>query len=874
MKPRKKHKTRKHALFVKRTSHRSGSVRKKGGAALTFEQQRALIQQGNPVGMPQSISFLPPQPPPPPPPVAPVAPPAPLQVQPAQPYQLGSTGFTVPQLNRWNPSSFSTSSNPLQPSIPSRKKSELTNNAEPPRLTRQKTDPINRDEPNAPAYSHNKTTKRKNRNEPSNTSPVVIRDLHNWNRGSVSTQEPSSVSLVTYDRQKVRMSMIIYNPDGSVLMNIQHVVSTDLSQTVESFFERLKENRINYEKLAPSLRSVLRVGAMMPKIIADSAGSWQIGEYIRMNSCVLEYDPLRDIRTRNRKRIASIVVNYDTDTETFWFSDSIVFNHIPSTEYYSGNVFSFINAELMNIMMSLAHSDSFKPEYARLQESLKRLMTLYVNGLVDTRAVLKCKTDIETEFAKLGRFEFYYQQGGKAVLLFHTVTIPVHTFPIDIDYLKRRELTYTKIVNIISRPEKVKMEIDWLHRRFHHFEEYTTMDFRFVTLSALFTNMFGMDEDFFQLMKMRVLESLSKDNHDAARESKVNELCKPETTPILNLAVFKVFMNTESRHPQVVWVHVPDARNLATPGIQGCTSIANGSFPGHVQSFYGTVVRPDEFDGIVTCKPSANVNTKNQILVASCDSQRSTIRTPSNRPFLHTPPIEHFTIRGNKKLSEVEGNKSRVEYTLTYLGKPELLFTKDNQPFKTLGIVYLNNNGEFITVDGNVTSTSGENTLYDNLLLLINREIKYRHLYVIPDLVIDMLNIVFGVDRRSMNVKKVEKMVTDFISARKPKHSRKERSIHGLINFLDYELGDSVSSGMYQRQLDNLKSLAEPVCNMLTRESSYAFGRPANTPIGINFDKRAEGAAENISGTLDPNVFLDEPLLNIPEGNYEKIKNE
>ena len=657
-----------------------------------------------------------------------------------------------------------------------------------------------------------------------------------FNRDCISVKRPPSISLISYERQMVQIKMSIFGVDGkTVLYEMEHIISGDLKETMNSFMLELnklqKQRHIppDYSMMKPSERTRLRMFAMIPKIIADTSASWHVGEYIRQHNCVLKSDPLKRIETRE---LACMVINYDTDTETFWFSDALVFNKIPSTDFYSGNAFSFIKSEILNMMTSLADLGVLKEEYQLLGDELIKLTQLYEAGLVNMEEVLACKKIIEDEFKKVGTFTFNYRQKGKTNMVFKGTEEGSGVSHIQLENDEDNEDTpirhiarknaYLYIIHILVRPEELEDATEDMNARFDNFESCKTMKFMFLPLGCLFREMFGMNDQFFENMRFNVLESVSKMNHDQARDPRVNALCEAEYTPIRNLAFFKVVDN--GKGPHVVWIHSMDARSVAKPGIGGCVSIANGDFPLDLQDKDLVSSIPLEtYPGVYTCCPSAKASTPKRVISSCFDSQRPIERLPSNQPFFHTTPIENLTFKGSKLLGDVEdeNDESMVVYAVTYIGTPELIIARDNEPLKTYGLVYLTEDGDVMKVEGTKPS------YFESLILLL--EMKKRGTVYIPELVLKCLDDIFEevegkpkVYTKDARVKQVKKYIKDNVGA--------NESLQSLLSILDSKFGNTYSAGVFQHQIDKLTRMTAPVCLMPPRQTSFGPREKYITP--------------------------------------------
>ena len=652
-----------------------------------------------------------------------------------------------------------------------------------------------------------------------------------YNVGSIAVKGPPGVSLVSYERQSVKIKMIKYDKDGiTIIYTMEHIISGDLKDTMDGFlieFDKMVKMGFypaEYSSIPMPERIRLRMFAMIPKIMADTSACWHIGEYIRRHYCVLRRDPLTG---KDTPRLACMVVNYDTDTETFWFPDGMTFQGIPGTPYYSGNVFSFIKAEILNMMTTLAHFDLLKPEHKFLGHELMRLGHLYNEGLQNIEQVLECKRNIEEEFKKVGTFRFFYRKQGKANMFFES-TNGIMSIELDddsdevtdINHGARRK-TYLEIVRIIVMPQQLERANHIVNKRFDHFRGCTKMQLMFLPLSCLFREMFGMNDLFFENMRFSVLECVSKKNHDQLRDPRVNQLCPEQDTPIRNVGFFRVGVGEEG--PMVTWIHSKNARSVARPGIKAstgepCTAIANGLFPRVLQDAnVGTHVPIETSHGVFSSFPSVKASTPKRVITSCYDGQRPIERVPTDQPFFHTPPIPNLMFSGTKRLGDGKLDKhgklidrSNVLYEVTYHGNPRLVIERDNQPLKTYGLVYFTTTGEVMQVEGNVSSKHGESSYFESLLLLIQME--KRSEAIIPELVTKCLDVVVE-DRKTRQYTKstLEDKVRKYITKKKGY----DGSLPSLLKVLDTQFGDQYSSGVFESQIDDLKSRFPRVCRQM-----------------------------------------------------------
>lgn len=676
-----------------------------------------------------------------------------------------------------------------------------------------------------------------------------------FNRESIAVSGPQGVSLVCYQRQMVKIRMTHYGEDGKENYMIEHIISGDLKDTMDSFgieYEKFRrKNRFpsDYQSMDLLDRKRFRMFAMIPKIIADTSAAWHIGEFIRRNDYVLRRDP----STGDTEHIASMVVNFDTDTETFWFPDGMVFQGIPGTPYYSGNVFSFIKAEILDMMNSLAVFKMLKPEHEFLGSELMRLTRLYDQGVQDKVQVLRCRRNIQEEFEKIGTFGFLYREKGKANMDFTNKA--GRTFSIQLDDLSdkdtavdhgARQSTYLEIVRIMAKPEELDEAIKSVNERFNSFTACKTMDFKFLPIACLFREMFGMDELFFENMRFAVLESVSKKNHDQDRDTRVNALCPAEETPIRNVAFFKVVAGDTGT--RVVWIHSKNARSVTYPGVvwkegRPCTAIANGSFPTELQDIrLGQDVPIQIANWVYTSYPSVKAGTAKRVIASCFDSQRPIERVTTGQPFFHTPPIPDLMFSGTKLLGKTKKDESKVVYEVTYHGDPKLVIERDNQPLKTCGLVYIAHDGEEMKIEGTVSSTKEMSSYFENLLDLIEME-KDKQVYI-PALVTQCLDAVFK-DRSKKKYTKTK--VEDDVRAYIKSKSDHDGSLTSLLKSLDIQFGEQYSSGAFQRQIDDLKRLHPQECVLTVRMGSLPQSKSASAP------KAAEAAEfRNVKSTDPP----------------------
>lgn len=688
-----------------------------------------------------------------------------------------------------------------------------------------------------------------------------------FNRESIAVSGPQGVSLVCYERQEVKIRMTHYDKDGKkILYMIEHIISGDLKDTMDSFvleFDKLRR-KVGFPRDYASMdlldRKRFRMFAMIPKIIADTSAAWHIGEFIRRNDCVLRRDP----STGDTEHLASMVVNFDTDTETFWFPDGMVFQGIPGTPYYSGNVFSFIKAEILDMMHSLAVFKMLKPEHEYLGSELMRLTRLYDQGVQDKVQVLRCRRNIQEEFEKIGTFGFLYREKGKANMEF--TNKEDRKFSIQLDDLSdkdsavdhgARQRTYLEIVRIMVDSRHLVEATKQVNIRFNSFTASTTMEFKFLPIACLFREMFGMDELFFENMRFAVLESVSKKNHDQERDPRVNQLCPAEDTPIRNVAFFKVVAgNTGTR---VVWIHSKNARSVTYPGVvwkegRPCTAIANGLFPTELQDIRLGPDTPIQVGNwVYTSYPSVKAGTAKRVIASCFDSQRPIERVTTGQSFFHTPPIPDLMFSGTKLLGKTEKDESKVVYEVTYHGHPRLVIELDNEPLKTCGLVYIARDGEVMKVEGTVSSTREMPSYFENLFDLIEME-KNKQVYI-PALVTECLDAVFKDRSKKKYTKmKVEDDVREYIRTK----SGHDGSLTSFLKALDTQFGEQYSSGAFQRQIDDLKRLHPQECQMGARMGSLPQSKSASAPKAPKSPKAAE--LQNVSvddppssqGNLDP----------------------
>jgi hypothetical protein len=257
---------------------------------------------------------------------------------------------------------------------------------------------------------------------------------------------------------------------------------------------------------------------------------------------------------------------------------------------------------------------------------------------------------------------------------------------------------------------------------------------------------------------------------------------------------------------------------LTNQRVPGCSSIANASIPASISACEGHAIDITSLKGVFISAPSANVYKPNQVLGAGYDSQRPMMVRNSSIPFCYTPSIDDLEIE-TIMYYKIPINDSeewfKSTFSLKYIlpdGSPEdIVITENNQPFKTIGIVYLNDQGELITVTGN----TGDGTLYDRLLELVQR--RHDPKFHIPPLVKRIIDFVFP--------KNDEPYIKDNIKKAFMKYMNREGlSLSYFTIKLDKEFASGISPEIYQSQIDNLRLNTIDTCQ-LQEERSTIFVR-------------------------------------------------
>ncbi len=658
---------------------------------------------------------------------------------------------------------------------------------------------------------------------------------------------PSGLEIVTFERQTLFVTLIITLSNGMTFM-LKHELTSDLEESITLFLRALDlpENRnfrdfMNASDFNSVCRQLARIGAMFPKVSADLAGSYQIMYYIHKYSRVIKKLPHgnQSDGTGIEAVIACLVHHEEpNDNETGLVVNPITCVRLGNTHFYSTNTFLLVKSEIMDIMFHFASLHLFKHEFKFLERQLENLFEETTGGFLEVKNTLAIKQLIEESFKLVGVFSFEYLAGGKLIMKFkkrgetrtdgsgNTLEIKLE---MDRGPSQRVEF-YSEILSSLLTPEVFQTQEvhGYIEGRF---TTYQPFDCRFLSMSALLNEMFGMDLAFFEDLHTRALAALASDNHDGApnREPRVQQIDKATRRPIYNVSVMRLF--GREKFPQVLWGPIEDARNLLDPAIPGskCVSIANGILPGHLSRDQQGIRSLQECPGVfLTQTGTARCEFPNCLLYPTYDSQKAKLTLSSETVYYYVPPTSRLNFTLNRTV-----DRSNIKCTLTYLGDGGILRTTNNKPFKTHGIVYISPTGELIIIEGNVTDKKNEDSYFKQMFKLVEKY-KDPENYKFPVLVKAFLDDVFKVRGPvyNKNGEIVVDGVTDYdlttlagvISAVEIyiyENQGGNRSLATLMDILDVKYGNKHSATRYFEDIQELKFSNLSCSPTLVRASSH-----------------------------------------------------